>query len=193
MFPTRTTRRTILGALAMLPALGWLSSSGSAVAQDGVAARDIIRELGVRPCINAAGTYTALTGSLMPPEVVAGIQIASRQYVRLNELHDAVGKRISELLQCPAAMVSAGCASALSLATAACVAGDDPDRIRRIPDTSSMKNDVIVQKTHRVGYDHAIRNAGVRLIEVETSGELEKKIGPQTAMLFFLNSSDNQG
>jgi len=113
--------------------------------------------------------------------------------VRLNELHDAVGKRIAELLQCPAAMVSAGCASALTLATAACVAGDDPERIRRIPDTSGMKNEVLVQKTHRVGYDHAIRNAGVRLIEVETAGELEKKINPQTAMLFFLNSSNDQG
>jgi len=193
MLPIRTTRRTILGALATVPGLGWLVAGNPAVAQDGGSGRDVIRELGVRPCINAAGTYTALTGSLMPPEVVAGIQVASRQYVRLNELHDAVGKRIAELLNCPAAMVSAGCASALSLATAACVAGDDPDRIRRIPDTSSMKNEVIVQKTHRVGYDHAIRNAGVRLIEVETAGELEKKIGPQTAMLFFLNSSDNQG
>ena len=146
----------------------------------------MIRELGVRPCINAAGTYTALTGSLMPPEVVAAIQVASRQYVRLNELHDAVGKRIAELLKCAAAMVSAGCASALSLATAACVAGDDPDRIRRIPDTTGMKNEVLVQRTHRVGYDHAIRNAGVRLIEIETGEELEKKINERTAMLFFL-------
>src|SRR5439155_129379 len=132
----------------------------TALAQQDPPARDIIRELGVRPCINAAGTYTALTGSLMPPEVVAGIQVASRQYVRLNELHDAVGKRIAELLKSPAAMVSAGCASALTLATAACVAGDDPEGVKRIPDTAGMKSEVLVQRTHRVGYDHAIRNAG---------------------------------
>jgi uncharacterized pyridoxal phosphate-dependent enzyme len=193
MFSPRTTRRRILGALTALPGFGWLSSNGRAVASDGGSARDVIRELGVRPCINAAGTYTALTASLMPPEVVAGVQVASRHYVRLNELHDAVGKRIAELLDCPAAMVSAGCASALSLATAACVAGDNPDRIRRLPDTAGMKNEVVMQKTHRFGYDHAIRNAGVRLIEVETVGELEKRISPQTAMLFFLNSSDDQG
>jgi len=117
----------------------------------------------------------------------------SRQYVRLNELHDAVGKRIAEQLKCPAAMVSAGCASALSLATAACVAGDDAERIRRIPDTTGMKNEVLVQKTHRVGYDHAIRNAGVRLIEIETAEELEKAMSDRTAMMFFLNSSDLQG
>src|SRR5947209_2452177 len=129
----------------------------------------------------------------MPPEVMAGIQVASRQYVRLNELHDAVGKRIAELLKCPAAMVSAGCASALSLATAACVAGSDQDRIRRIPDTTGMKNEVLVQRTHRVGYDHAIRNAGVRLIEIETREELEGKINERTAMMFYLNSSDTQG
>jgi L-seryl-tRNA(Ser) seleniumtransferase len=90
-------------------------------------------------------------------------------------------------------MVTAGCASALSLATAACIAGDDPERIRRIPDTTGMKNEVLVQRTHRVAYDHAIRNAGAQLIEVETAAELESRIGPRTALLFFLNSADPRG
>jgi len=139
MIRMRINRRAVLGALASVPGLRLLFPTSSASAQSPSPARDVIRELGVRPCINAAGTYTALTGSLMPPEVMAGIQVASRQYVRLNELHDAVGKRIAELLKCPAAMVSAGCASALSLGTAACVAGDDQERIRRIPDTTGMK------------------------------------------------------
>jgi D-glucosaminate-6-phosphate ammonia-lyase len=193
MFPTQTTRRKLLAAAAALPGLQWLVSNDQAAAQERSSARDVIKELGVRPCINAAGTYTALTGSLMPPEVIAAMQIASRQYVRLNELHDAVGKRIAELLKCESAMVSAGCASALSLATAACVAGNDPERIRRIPHTTGMKNEALVQRTHRVGYDHAIRNAGVHLIEIETAEELEKKINERTALLFFLNSSDPQG
>ena len=104
----------------------------------------------------------------MRPEAVAAMQVAARKFVRIEDLHNAVGKRIAELLDCPAAMVTSGCASALSLATAACVAGKDPDRIRRLPDTQGLKNEVLVQKTHRVGYDHAIRNAGVKLIEVET-------------------------
>jgi D-glucosaminate-6-phosphate ammonia-lyase len=193
MFPTQTTRRKLLAAAAALPGLQWLVSNDQAAAQERSSARDVIKELGVRPCINAAGTYTALTGSLMPPEVIAAMQIASRKYVRLNELHDAVGKRIAELLKCESAMVSAGCASALSLATAACVAGNDPERIRRIPHTTGMKNEALVQRTHRVGYDHAIRNAGVHLIEIETAEELEKKINERTALLFFLNSSDPQG
>jgi D-glucosaminate-6-phosphate ammonia-lyase len=190
---TLTNRRAVLGALATAGGLPLFMPTSQVAAQQSSPARDVIRELGVRPCINAAGTYTALTGSLMPPEVVAGIQVASRQYVRLNELHDAVGKRIAELLKCPAAMVSAGCASALTLGTAACVAGDDPERIRRIPDTTGMKNEVLVQRTHRVGYDHAIRNAGVRLIEIETCEELERQVNERTAMLFFLNSTDPQG
>jgi L-seryl-tRNA(Ser) seleniumtransferase len=121
------------------------------------------------------------------------MQVASRKYVTLEDLHNAVGKRIAELLKCPSALVTAGCASALSLATAACVAGTDRDKIRRIPDTTDMKNEVLVQKTHRVGYDHAIRNAGVKMIEVDTRAELESAINDRTAMMFFLNSSDPRG
>ena len=90
----------------------------------------------MRSFINAAGTFTALTGSLMRPEVVAAMQVASRKYVRIDELHEAVGERIAKLLHCQAALVTSGCASALSLSTAACVAGKDPERIRQLPDTT---------------------------------------------------------
>jgi L-seryl-tRNA(Ser) seleniumtransferase len=189
-------RRSFLATLSSLPYLGGLISANrvhGAAAEATVPARDVIKELGVRSFINAAGTFTALTGSLMPPEVMAAMQAASGKYVRLEDLHNAVGKRIAELLHCEAALVTAGCASALSLATAACVAGSDPDRIRRLPDTTGMKNEVLVQKTHRVGYDHAIRNAGVRLVEVETREEMEKAINERTAMLFFLNASNPRG
>jgi L-seryl-tRNA(Ser) seleniumtransferase len=108
-------------------------------------------------------------------------------------LHNVVGQRIADLLGCPAALVTSGCASALSLATAAAVAGDDRDRIHRLPDTGGMKNEVLVQRTHRVGYDHAIRNAGVKMVEVQTREELEGAINERTAMMFFLNSADPQG
>jgi L-seryl-tRNA(Ser) seleniumtransferase len=188
-----TKRRTFLGALAGLPGLRLLLPDAQALAQETPRNRDVIQELGVRSFINAAGTFTALTGSLMRPEVVAAMQTASRKYVRLDDLHDAVGKRIAELLHCPAALVSSGCASALSLATAACVAGNDPERIRSLPNTQGLKNEVLVQKTHRVGYDHAIRNAGVQLIEIETREELEHAISERTAMMFFLNYANPQG
>jgi D-glucosaminate-6-phosphate ammonia-lyase len=186
-------RRTVLGTLAGLPSMQLLGSPACAEVEEAVKGRDLIEELGVRSFINAAGTFTALTGSLMRPEAVAAMQVASRKYVRLEDLRDAVGKRIAELLKCPAALVTAGCASALSVATAACITGDDRDRVRRLPDTTGMKNEVIVQKTHRVNYDHAIRNAGVRMIEVVTREELEKAINERTAMMFFLNASDPRG
>jgi D-glucosaminate-6-phosphate ammonia-lyase len=186
-------RRAFLCALASVPGLRLLVPEARVAASEVPQGRDVIQELGVRSFINAAGTFTALTGSLMRPEVVKAMEVASRKYVTLDELHTAVGKRLAELLHCEAALVTAGCASALSLSTAACVAGSDRGRIRQIPDTTGMKNEVLVQKTHRVGYDHAIRNAGVKLIEVETSEQLENAINDRTAMMFFLNSSDTMG
>jgi L-seryl-tRNA(Ser) seleniumtransferase len=104
-----------------------------------------------------------------------------------------VGERIAKLAKSEAAMVSAGAASALSLSTAACIAGKDREKIVRLPDTTGMKNEVIVQKSHRNGYDHAIRNAGVRLVEVETAAELESAVHDRTAMMFFLNSAAKEG
>lgn len=195
MSRTQTKRRTFLCALAGAPGSALLFPGGSDAAQEsaGSSTRDVIQELGVRSFINAAGTFTALTGSLMRPEAVAAMQVAARKFVRLEDLHEAVGRRIAELLHCPAALVTAGCASAMSLATAACVAGKDPERIRRLPDTTGMKNQVVVQRTHRVGYDHAIRNAGVQLVEVTTREQLEAAINERTTMMFFLNASDPRG
>jgi D-glucosaminate-6-phosphate ammonia-lyase len=155
--------------------------------------RDYFKELGIRPFINAAGTYTTLTASLMQPEVVQAIDYASKQFVHLIDLHDAVGKRIASLIGCEAAMVTAGAASALTLGTAACMTGTDPDRIRRLPDSTGMKNEVIIQKQHRYGYDHAVRNCGIRFVEVETREELEHAINDRTAMMLFLNENDTLG
>lgn len=157
------------------------------------AARDVLGELGVRTFVNAAGTYTRLTASRMPPEVLSAMQIASTRYVDLGELHEKAGDRIAQLLDCEAALVTAGCASALTLATAACVAGSDGARIRKLPDTEGMKDEVVIQKAHRNAYDHAVRNCGVRLVEVETAREIEAAIGERTAMMFFLNNAEHDG
>ena len=186
-------RRSFLSALGSVPFIGGVLPAAAGPARSSSQARDVIAELGVTPIINAAGTYTRLTASLMPTEVVEAIRESSTKYVRLDELHLAAGERIAELLKCEAAVVSAGCASALSLATAACVAGKDPQKIIRIPDTHGMKNEVIIQKTHRNGYDHAVRNAGTQLIEVETRQELERAVNHRTAMMFFLNSAGDKG
>src|SRR4051794_32096656 len=104
-------RRAFLCALASMPGLRLLFPEARAAvsASEEAHARDVIQELGVRSFINAAGTFTALTGSLMRPEVVKAMEVASRKYVTLDELHTAVGKRLAELLHCEAALVTAGC------------------------------------------------------------------------------------
>ena len=188
-----TKRRNLLRALAALPGLGMLAGTSEAVAEGSLMEPDLFQELGVRTFINAGGTFTALTGSLMRPEVVAAIQKASKKFVRLDDLHGVVGPRIAKLLQCEAALVTSGCASAMMLGTAACLTGDDPIKMRALPNTTGLKSEVILQKTHRVGYDHAIRNTGVKLVEVETLEEMKSAINDKTAMLFFLNLADPLG
>ncbi len=134
-----------------------------------------------------------LTASLMPPEVIQAWVSAADKYVRLEELQDAVGRRIASLIGCEAAMVTAGAASALTVGTAACMTGTNPEFIRRLPDTTGMKNEVIIQKSHRYGYDHAVRACGIRFVEVETREELERAVGPRTAMMLFFNANDPVG
>lgn len=184
-------RRSFLHAVSAAPLLG--AAMNKAEAKTSAPKRDYFKELGVRPFINAAGTYTVLTASLMPPECMQAMNYASKIFVHLEELHDAVAKQIAEMTGAEAAMVTAGAASALTLGTAACITGKDRDRIHRIPDTTGMKNEVIFQKAHRYGYDHAIRNCGVKIVEVETAGELEAAVNPKTAMMMFLNENEPLG
>jgi len=155
--------------------------------------RDLLKELGVRPFINAAGTYTTMTGSLMLPEVMEAINYGSQHYVFLDELHDAVGRRLASLIGCEAAMVTAGAASALTLGTAAVLTGAQRKFIEQLPDLTGMKSEAIIQKSHHFPYEHALRNCGVRLVDVETREELERAVNHNTAMLFFLNYANNQG
>lgn len=181
-------RRKFLGVLGGAPLAGTFATGCTQPA-----GRDFFAELGVRTFLNAAGTYTSLTASLMPPEVMEAINYASSRFVSLNELHDAVGERLAAMLKSEAAMVTAGAASALTLGTAGCLTGMDPEKVRRLPDTNGMKTEVIIQKSHRFGYDHAVRNCGVKLVEVETREELEASVCDQTAMMLFLNYADSRG
>jgi D-glucosaminate-6-phosphate ammonia-lyase len=190
------SRRRFLEIVSGLPLVGGLVGADTvpaAAAAARRAGRDYFRELGVRPFINAAGTYTAMTASLMPPEVVEAITYASRHYVMLDEVHDKVGERIATLLHCEAAMVTSGAASALTLGTAAVLTGTDRQKIVDLPGLANMKSEVIIQKSHRFGYDHAVRNCGVRLVEVETREDLERSITNQTAMMLFYNNNNTEG
>jgi L-seryl-tRNA(Ser) seleniumtransferase len=111
----------------------------------------------------------------------------------LDELHDKVGERIAKLVRSEAAMVTSGAASALTLGTAAALTGTDRRRIADLPNLTAMKSEVIIQKSHRFGYDRAVRNCGVQLVEVETREDLERGINPKTAMMLFYNNNNREG
>ena len=188
-------RRNFLQVMSSIPFIGGLFTSNAIAATTKPAGRDYFKELNVRPFINGAGTFTVLTASLMWPEVVEALNYASKTFVPLNDLQEAAGKRIAELIGCEAAMITSGAAAALTVGTAACVAGKNPDWIKRIPDLAGtgMKSEVIIQKSHRYGYDHAVRNCGIKMIEVETADELEKAVNEKTAMMHFFNDADPRG
>ena len=127
-----------------------------------------------------------MTSSLMPAEVIEAITYASKHYVMLDELQDRVGARIATLLHCEAAMVTSGAASALTLGTAGVLTGTDQKKIVDLPNLAGMKSEVIIQRSHRFGYDHAVRNCGVRLVEVRTewnAGPARRAVVLRSALL----------
>jgi len=194
------TRRE-LGRLATFLFLGGVPPARARAA--GAAARavdmaadngaSVYRALGVRPFINCRGTITVIGGSIELAEVRAAKSLANQQYVQLDELMAAAGKRLAELTGAEWGMVSAGCAAAISHATAACVAGGNPDLHVRLPDlTGFAKGEVIITKDSRNSYDRALTAVGVKLIEVETPEQLKLAIGPRTAMIYMASTGRNE-
>ena len=146
----------------------------------------VYKELGATPVINATGSLTLLGGSVPPPEVKEAMDRADGAYVPLMDLEEKAGQAIADMLGVPAAYVTSGAGSALTLATAAFMAGDDDDKIQQLPDTTGMKNEVLIQKRHRYWYDRCLQLAGARLVEFgsperTTRQDLERAIGPNTA------------
>jgi seryl-tRNA(Sec) selenium transferase len=147
---------------------------------------DVYESIGVRPLINARGTYTIISGSVMLPEVRAAMAAAAQRYVHLDELTDAIGARLAVLTGAECGVVTSGCAAALTHATAACVAGGNPDLHVRIPDLRGFPRDeAIIPKHSRNVYDAAVRAVGLRVIEVDTLADLEAAFGPRTALVYL--------
>ena len=189
------TRRRLLAKGAHTVLAGGVALSGIPTLESRASAKsapqgvDYYQKLGVSPFINAAGTYTVLSASTMPDEVLAAIALAARQPVNLNELLDASGAYLAERLRCEAALVTSGAAAALVVGTAACVTMGNDQAILGIPtDMAALKNEVIVQKSHRYGYDHALRNCGIRFVEVETLEQYEQAFTERTVMAHFFNA-----
>ena len=152
---------------------------------------DYYSKLGVTPFINAAGTFTILSASILPAEVQAAMTLAAQQPVNIEELHRAAGEYLAGRLHCGGALVTAGAASALTLGTAACVSLGNDQAIVNLPvDMSGLKNEVIVQKTHRYDYDHALRNCGIKFVDVETLADYEAAFNERTVMAHFFNAAE---
>ena len=151
---------------------------------------DIYRELGAKPIINAIGSVTMLGGSSPIPEVKEAMERADSAYLPLMELEEKAGQAIADMVDVPAAYITAGAGSALTLATAALMAGDDDDKIQQLPDTSGMKNEILIQTRQRYWYDRCLELAGAKLVEYgsderTTRADLEAAIGPNTAAVHY--------
>ena len=191
----KISRRKLLrkGGTAVIAsgAAAYGSSFLSAVSTSPGKGIDYYPRLGVTPFINAAGTYTVLSASIMPEEVQAAMALAARQPVNLNELLDAAGDYLAKRLRCEATLVTAGAAAALTLGTAACITAGNEAAMVGIPsEMSGLKNEVIVQKAHRYEYDHALRNCGIRFVEVETLDDYDRAFTDRTVMAHFFNAAE---
>ena len=151
---------------------------------------DIYKELGAKPVINATGSVTMLGGSTPIPEVREAMAQADGAYIPLMELQEAAGAAIARMVNVPAAYITSGAGSALMLATAAAMAGDDDDRIQQLPNTAGMKNEILIQTRQRYWYDRCLELAGAKLVmfgskERTTAEDLEQAIGPNTAAVHY--------
>src|SRR6202047_4265593 len=150
----------------------------------------VFEKFSVRPVINACGIYTDLGGSVFSPRAWQAMQEINHSFVRMVDLLDRSGEMLASLVGAEAARVIPGASAAITLGTAACIAGRDGPAWEQLPDTSGLKNEVIIQKAHRYKYDRMVRIAGGRLVEAgsengTTLPELKRAFGPQTAMVLF--------
>ena len=185
------TRRELFqvgNVLAMPVLLGGIKAHAEGAADTGPLkpGPDIYQSIGVEPIINCRGTFTIIGGSVERPEVRAAMDAASRRFVQIDELADAVGQRLADLTGAEWGMVSAGCAAGLKHVTAACVTGGNPKRLTRIPDLTGFdKTDVVSPRYARNVYDAAVRNVGVKMITVDSPEEMDNALGPRTAMIYL--------
>jgi uncharacterized pyridoxal phosphate-dependent enzyme len=179
-------RRTFFGTVGSAAAASAASSTNVETGED------YYEKLGVTKIINAAGTYTALTASIMPPPVQAAVARAAKHPVRLGELQAAAGEYLAKKLKCEAAMVTDGAASALTLGTAACITTANKCGIRAIPTEvrGLPKHEVIIQKGHRYGYDQGLLCCGIKFVEVETLADYEAAFNDRTVMAHFYNAAE---
>ena len=154
-------------------------------------AEQAYRRLGVAPIINASGSVTRLGGSRTRPEVLEQMAGTARVMVNIDELNEKAGEEVARLTGAEAGLVTSGAAGGLLLQAAACIAGNDPVKMQRLPDTEGMKNEIVMQTMHRFPYDHAYRAAGAKIVEIgdylfNHPWQLEGAINERTAAVAYL-------
>ncbi|MEP7320091.1 MAG: aminotransferase class V-fold PLP-dependent enzyme, partial [Panacibacter sp.] len=197
-------RRNILKGITLLPLAGTLAPFKSLMAApfNGVKnippggfapGTNIFQSIGVEPIINCRGTFTIIGGSIERPEVRAAMEEASKNFIQYDELADGIHKRLAEITGAEWALVSAGCAAGLKHVTAACVTGGNPEKLIRIPNLEGFeKTEVVIPGSSRNVYDHAIRNIGVKIIQVETLEEMGHALNERTAMIYLMAFDEAQ-
>lgn len=192
-------RRDIIKSLSIAPLVsgGLISTSSAATTSRKItdpllSGSTIYDALGVDTVINCRGTFTIIGGSAELPQVVEAMGNATGYFVQLDELAFAIGEKLAKLTGAEWGMVSAGCASAMRHVTAACITGGNPEKLIRIPDlTGFEKTEVITPRYARNVYDHAVRNNGVTMIDVDTPEELKQAISPRTAMIYMMSTKES--
>lgn len=188
-------RRDLIKAVSLIPFSGGIFTSKSSFAKNPLPKQDLFKELGVRTFINARGTITFMSGSLMHDYVLEAINNTSKDFCMLEELQDKVGEKIAAMTHAEAAMVTSGAFSALSLGMAGILTGLDPKKAEQLPHLSGtgMKSEVIVQKKHQIHYNQALTNCGVKLVWVETPDDVDRAVNENTASMHFLGSGAVEG
>ncbi len=176
-------RRAFLKLMAATPLFATMATQSFAKTVSAKTTGNAYEKLGIRPLINARGTYTYVGGSLELPQVRRAVEEASHQFVDMFELQHAAGKRLAEISGAEFGMVTSGAAAAMSTAVAAVIAGTDPDKIWQLPDTTGLKNEVVMLGG-RNAFDSALRLAGGKLVLAPTQADLAGAIGPKTCLVY---------
>ena len=203
----RPSRRDVLKHSGMLTAISaatavspFTAAAATAIAEpekhaatalEGLDSDNLFTRIGVRPILNARGTFTIITGSRSLPQVKQAMMEASHYFVHLDELMPAVGAEIAKLMGAEAAVVTTGCEAGIALATVACIAGTDPEKCQALPYVKG-KSQVIIPKHSRNPYDFGVRMCGPEIVEVDSPEELRAKLSDKVAMIYVYSDPSTE-
>jgi len=194
-------RRELIQRLSAFPIVGGLlgsvslTSAMAGTTKREAPKRDLFKELGIRTFINAAGTLTYMTGSLMHDEVLDAINNSAKDFCMLDELQDKVGEKIARIVHAESAVVTSGAFSGMTLGLAGILTGMDEKKVRELPhlEYTGMKSEVICQVSHDIAYNQALTNTGCKIVRVETAEDVARAVNERTALMHFLHIESDKG